>query len=91
MKTIEIKVTARDISRGERGLCGLCPVALAVNRALKLRRRENGAMVLGSGAIRVPGHRTTRPIAAVRGFVCLFDGGVDVAPFSFDLALERES
>lgn len=85
--TVKIDVTQADIDAGEKGDCGKCPIALAVDRAIP------GAINISVGddmiVFQLSGGYNgvligETPKVAV-DFIGLFDEGCRVQPFSFDL------
>lgn len=80
---VTIEVTQADIDAGTPGLGCMCPVALAVHRALP---HLPDAYIYSYGVAEDSrtAHFADLPRAA-RDFISTFDGGDDVAPLSFDL------
>lgn len=91
---LTVDVTPADIHDGEQGNCTLCPVALAVQRALHAYDPAVawGAAV-GPADVSVtrddggPGEQWTEILApsAVAEFVARFDSWASVGPFTFTL------
>jgi hypothetical protein len=80
MKTVKIEVTRADIDRGRPRFNNLCPVALAINRALPGHAwRVDGWRAEGDG-----GGRFALPWRAVV-FVSDYDHGKPVQPFTFEV------
>jgi len=75
-----VEVTAEDIANGTRASCANCPVARAVHRALGSPANVGLFEIWANDPFRQV--KTTR---AVRKFICDFDDGKPVAPFSFDI------
>lgn len=74
-----IRVTQKDIKKGVRGNCTLCPIALAIQRLVGLIAVVDGATVhlpfLG-WECHLPG--------ITRAKLRLFDKGMGMLPFSFE-------
>jgi hypothetical protein len=89
---VTIEVTAEDISRGKpRSTCG-CPVALAINRQLKLSETEH--LITASVGRKFTQVLTLRRVLVfwfpdnVQIFIDRFDSDQPVKPFSFEFELE---
>jgi hypothetical protein len=80
---VRIDVTADDIRRGRRDDALACPVALALDRATGEPWGVDPKIMIEATYGRMAG---TPP--EVASFVCDFDAGREVAPFSFDLEVE---
>ena len=81
---MQVEVTADDISRGELGDGGRCPVALALQRRLGADLFVDGFEVyktLSGGRARLP--------EEARLFAKAFDAGEEVEPFEFELDDEK--
>ena len=79
---IAIEVTEGDISNGRSKQCDICPIALALSRAIPEARKiavQPYGVYYSIGDVYF---RAEFP-EAVRGFVDKFDHGCDVSPFSF--------
>jgi len=83
---IRVNVTQKDIEKGRCGLILLCPVALAIRRALP---EIMSLRYVGIKSINVDGHVFDFPIPIAR-FISDFDHGRAVKPFKFILRF-RES
>ena len=81
-----IQVTQEDIDEGERGHCYYCPVALAIGRTLN---RRNFIYVGGQGIRDVAKWVIETLPPGVLDFVCKFDNGEPVSPFSFELEIPK--
>ena len=81
MSTITVHVTQQDIDAGERGKCGRCPVALALNRHIAPEQ----AIVLGRRWQVMDAEPVVRYRLPLRASVWIFDfdEGLPVAPFTF--------
>ena len=81
--TLHVTVTADDIGNGEPGEPCLCPIALAVSRALDS----------GFTAWATTGHVEVDPLTWVdlpvvaQDFIGRYDNALPVEPFEFDLEL----
>lgn len=94
VKIIEVRVSQADIKQGAIKSCHLCPIALAINRALKLDKWE-GKVSISLDQIKVyakPLGWKIKPIFVAhtpqdaREFILNFDGRRGAAsPISFDL------
>lgn len=74
----KIFVTREDIKKGHRASMGWCPVALAVKRVFK----DQHVDALPVAGITV-GSKTYATLEKVAKFICDFDEGKPVKPFSF--------
>lgn len=87
-KTYTINVTARDLKRGVKGSCGLCPIALAVKRHFPGLLVSTGFLLVKiSNASMQEQRRAIMPELASQ-FVYDFDSFSSVKPFSFKLTFE---
>ena len=79
----EIQVTQHDINLGIRADCHLCPVALAIERALGVR---DVGVYHGTAdwTQRKTRWGTNLPLE-VQVFIADFDAGAPVKPFSFEI------
>lgn len=85
MKT-QIKVTSDCIDAGERLSAFGCPVALAIQAYLKPTARAGvGRVGIGFYSAESQKSVSVGVLDAVVKFIVAFDGGGEVAPFSFDL------
>lgn len=80
MKTIRVRVTKKDIERGEPMDCYLCPLARA------LRRYGFKKAVVGPDSVWLGAREVLMPKAACT-FTERFDEGKPVEPFSFTLRI----
>ena len=91
---IRVQVTQDDIKSGEPGSCGCCPIALALERALReyIPSPIQVTVQLHSASIRLilPGFQTKfigmmyLPLVCNR-FINRFDRGNQVEPFAFNI------
>jgi len=87
-----VSVTADDIRNGGRAACWSCPIAMAIHNATG---REWGVFWSSPGRVSLLAEtlitgatwRVHLP-ASCAEFVRRFDGGLDAAPFDFDLHWE---
>jgi hypothetical protein len=82
MTTVE--VTQADIDAGTPNTCNLCPIAIALNRAL------GGAWFVREDEA-IPLYAARRPVAlpaAATGFIVMFDAREPVEPFAFEFDAE---
>lgn len=83
-KRIKVSVTAEDIANGKHGNCSLCPVALAVNRAIGQKFDavrigfRNAEFGYGDPDERVLPWRAQE-------FVLDYESGRPVEPFEFEM------
>lgn len=82
---MKFKVTTESIKLGTRGDSERCPVALAI---LDVCRSRN--IYVGDDEIAIDVYRFETP-DAILNFICRFDSGLGVFPFSFELDLAPES
>ena len=85
-KTIRVEVAAEDIAKGERNNYFACPVALALKRACGVSNaavRPRRISIWNTGEF---GCSVATP-PSVRSFFEIFDAGLTVKPFAFDLEL----
>lgn len=92
-KTIKVEVTAEDIANGVRGSCRNCPVALAIDRALKLDEYESANVgkrdwIIDNGE---RGQRDRILPRAARYFIREFDSGGWAKPFTFNIRMKLET
>lgn len=93
-ETIRVEVTEEDIREGERDNCRSCPIALALQRALP---PDVELVTVGRYYARWAFDESkfalwfaaTLPLQAKR-FIALFDDGMAVEPFAFELFMEEE-
>ena len=78
-----INVTQEDILLGVEVSCDGCPIARAISRAIP----SSKVFVLGDKAI-IDSVWVSLPRECLE-FVCRFDNGLPVAPFSFTLDLQQ--
>ena len=78
-----VNVTREDISLGVEVSCDGCPIARAISRNIP----GSQVFVLGDTAI-INGGWVSLPRECLE-FVCRFDNGLPVAPFSFTLDLQK--
>lgn len=78
-----IHVTAEDIATGVRGECMTCPVAIAVNRVTR-----TWCYVFSDGHIGIHGDQWIEAPREVSMFLQMFDAGLPVTPFTFELDIE---
>ena len=83
MRTVEISVTAKDITEGDAEECTSCPIALAAARKFPDRRVRVYPLSIVLAAIGTYS-RYMLPAEAIR-FVDDFDNGHSVQPFTFQL------
>ena len=84
-----IRVTQEDIDAGSKSECYLCPIALAINRALGHKYGDCfGALVYRSQITPKRYHKVQRTSRNVERFIVAFDHGKPVKPFWFRLAVE---
>lgn len=84
-----VQVSTKDIQEGIKESCLFCPVAIAVNRAMK--KTENlfsRAWLVGSNDLTFQGKKYSLPKAAVNA-IADFDNGRLVAPFSFEIEINE--
>ena len=74
-----IKVTQKDIDRGMRGSCTMCPIAVAAGR-----QNKGLYTFVNKFAINIGSEWFVLPDEAVN-FVLAFDCGLDVKPLKFEL------
>ena len=83
---VEVEVTKRDIDRGERGKCDLCPVALAVRRRWRKRTLTVSSYDIkkyfGMGIASLP--------PGVCKKISTFDHTGIMKPFKFKVRVNRE-
>jgi hypothetical protein len=90
-KTVTVTVTQKDINIGTPLMCYLCPVALAISRAVGGRRvRVKNPYRWGFSDGPFGDKRDNEPDARAlpliaRTFIEAFDLGKPVGPFSFEL------
>ncbi len=78
----KIEVTEKDISNGCKSSPGYCPIALAVNRQLKINSRVGAAnLSYGDGYAKLP--------ISAQQFIIRFDRNKIVEPFKFRIKLKR--
>lgn len=92
---LHVEVTSEDAKNGRVNSCTLCPVALAVNRALEKAGFTYKASVFTTEVCffeswKFTMHPNSRLPVAARDFIFRFDGGQDVEPISFDLELPEQ-
>jgi hypothetical protein len=82
---LTVKVTAADITNGQRCRASYCPVALALSRA------TGGVLATVSGRALLVGDLGARTPQRVKAFIHLFDtkGRASVAPFQFTVTLRE--
>lgn len=76
-----IAVTQEDISIGQKKSCQFCPIALALKRVFPLSlfiRVDGDAITIGNIEIPIPD--------SCHDFIKAFDIGMEVHPFTFELA-----
>jgi hypothetical protein len=74
-----INVTQSDIQKGSRNNCVMCPIALAIRRAI-----PGSAVLVGGKRVDINGKNYDLPESA-RKFIYQFDNDTQVIPFSFTL------
>jgi hypothetical protein len=87
-----IRVTQADIEQGRRTDCYLCPIALAINRALNLNTGSQGiqgAQVYRSQITPKIFHVVQPTSRRVERFIWAFDHNLPVSPFNFRLRVEK--
>jgi hypothetical protein len=77
-RRVRVEVTADDIAKGERRVCGACPLAVAIERAT-----STPTLVWYRSAF-IGGAKADLPAVAQDARQVLDSGG-DHAPFAFDL------
>jgi hypothetical protein len=89
---VRITVTAEDVARGQRNQCTRCPIARAIVRCVP------GAhlAIVNMNEVLVYRHDEEVPDVcltpdAAGTFVHLFDLGLPVRPFAFDLPLREDA
>jgi hypothetical protein len=82
-----IKVTQEDIDIGRRNSCIFCPVARAINRALRSTALK-GAIVFTSRITPKIYHKEQPVSCRVKRFIVRFDHGLPVEPFNFRVRVE---
>ncbi len=80
---VKVDVTEEDITRGVRGSCTACPVALALRRATGTNWASVDDSVMESAH---SFNRAETPPEVVK-FIYLFDAQGRVEPFSFEVDL----
>ncbi len=96
MPKLTISVTQEDIKAGIRLHCGLCPVARAARRALRLAEiphdeqlmHVNAKNIYPMGASKIGSKRHLLPNEAAE-FISCFDSGFPVNPFSFEIDIDN--
>jgi hypothetical protein len=97
MKNYTVNVTQEDIDLGCKQNSVCCPVARAAARAMgELVAEPNAQVDVGVGTITVSVYSVREqfktaflPLAA-REFICCYDAGDKVYPFSFEIQLAEE-
>jgi hypothetical protein len=88
MGILSINVTQEDIERGQRHECDLCPIALALLRAIPGANVEvvpSKVWILPAGKREPFGWELARLPDEAQSFMTKFDLGWAVEPFTFDL------
>jgi hypothetical protein len=85
-----IRVTQADIENGQKTDCYLCPIALAINRAIgKDSSSFWGAQVYRTQLTPHLGYKQVLTPRRVERFIVRFDHNLPVQPFNFRLAVEK--
>lgn len=88
MITLHVEVTASDVERGLRKDGQSCPIALALQRRGYTEIEVDADVISFADGYQ---HFYCEPPASARTFICAFDNGAEVVPFTFDLkAIDRE-
>lgn len=82
-----ITVTQGDISAGQPGKCGYCPVALAIRRALGALVSAIMVDMLWIHLWDAEGHWEIETPDEAGDFIAAFDKGLPVQPFEFTISL----
>ena len=83
-KTLTVDVKQEHIDAGQKGVCGRCPVALAVkDTGIKFVKIGTFSMRWALGKKKQgPNYQGSLPGVAI-GFIVDFDNGYEVEPFTF--------
>lgn len=86
---MKITVTKEDIAQGIASSTEMCPVALAIKKATDIRPVRVGTFTVLMGSWSNPIFEGSLP-EKVTDFICDLVRGKDVAPFSFELDIEKD-
>ena len=89
MPRIRIDVTAEHIAKGRRVSCHLCPIARAMKPVVDGRISIAEENVYGILKDRPQIQWSRRLPRRAQAFICAFDDGLPVKPFSFILTIPR--
>lgn len=86
---VYIQVTAADVAKGQRKSCVACPIALAINRALKPGYHaslEKRTISLNYGSRSIPQQVGLYP-AGLTPFIIRYDLTGEMSPFTFAMEI----
>lgn len=80
---IKIEVTQEDIDKGIQASCHLCPVAIAAQRTI----HDSQIQISSSCLYKIQSFYSCKLPTVVRQFICDFDCGNSVQPFTFEIEI----